>query len=87
MQEEQMEKVPYVPCPFSCDGWLISSQHRECFHRDNQVWRFACPNCHQHFEVHNLEIKMENISLNDARRKYPRFRLGRAFLRPRNRLS
>ena len=74
-REEEMAAVPYVPCPFCCHGWLISSQHRECFDRARQVWRFVCPDCGHNFEVPTTKNLIQNIPLKTIRGKYPRFRL------------
>jgi hypothetical protein len=75
-QEQQLVTVPYVACRFCCDGWLISSQHHQCFDVERQVWCFTCPNCRQAFEVPEAEINIQEIPLTVIRQKYPRFRLG-----------
>jgi len=72
--QEEMVQIPFVPCPFDCTGWLVSSQHRECFDNARQVWRFQCPDCEKDFEVRDLGVRLENVPLGDVRRKYPDFR-------------
>jgi hypothetical protein len=59
-------------CPLSpCIGWLISSEHRNCFDYKRQVWRFVCPDCRHGFEISNDAIPIRSLPEEVLKQGYP----------------
>jgi hypothetical protein len=70
--EESTEiAVPFVCCPSCDDGWLIASEHPECFDQQWGVWRFVCPDCGKPFQVPRGEVRTRKVGVGFVKERYP----------------